>query len=98
MQKTRVRRAVKALVERTEVNEDGCWVWTGAKYTTTGYGQIRWGGKRLTTHRWVYALLVEPVPTGMVVHHTCGNRLCVNPEHLQLMTPGEHTALHHERR
>ncbi|MEU6729061.1 HNH endonuclease signature motif containing protein [Nonomuraea wenchangensis] len=30
-------------------------------------------------YRWAYGAL----PEGRVVHHTCGLRLCSNPEHLQ---------------
>jgi len=31
---------------------------------------------------------------GMHVHHDCRNPLCVNPDHLQVLTPEDHIALH----
>lgn len=29
-------------------------------------------------------------PKGMHIHHTCEVKHCVNPDHLQMLTPGEH--------
>jgi hypothetical protein len=29
----------------------------------------------------MYERHVGPIPNGYDVHHRCGNRLCVNPEH-----------------
>lgn len=36
----------------------------------------------------------QPVPSGMVIHHTCENTLCINPYHLIAMTHSEHKHLH----
>lgn len=33
--------------------------------------------------------LVCDVPSGMHVDHKCGNRVCVNPAHLQIARPNE---------
>lgn len=70
---------------------DGCWVWLG-KPANTGYGQIGFDHpKRVTrnAHRVVYELLVGEVPEGKQLDHTCRNRLCVNPEHLEPVTQRE---------
>lgn len=72
---------------------DGCWLWTGCRYPS-GYGQIRLqDGTRDGTHR-VSFRLSEREPGRFFVHHRCGNPPCVNPAHLELMTPQEHTRLH----
>lgn len=66
---------------------DTCWNWTGA--TRTGYGRVR-KGKRgegvLTAHKVVYETLIGKVPTGLVLDHLCRNRVCVNPEYLEVVT------------
>lgn len=69
-----------------------CWNWTGAKIPG-GYGSI-WDSetkKSVMAHRKVYELCVGPIPEGFnwTIDHLCKNRLCVNPEHLELVSRGE---------
>jgi hypothetical protein len=40
-----------------------------------------------------YELLVGPIPQGKELHHTCRNRRCCNPAHLQPLTRSEHRKL-----
>ena len=35
-----------------------------------------------------------PIPDRHVVHHTCRNPHCVNPDHLKALTKGEHLRVH----
>ena len=68
-----------------------CWLWTGA-LTAAGYGQIGTGGRRdpkVYAHRYVYELLVGPIPEGLHIDHLCRVRKCVNPAHLEPVTQGE---------
>lgn len=54
-----------------------CWIWTGQ--IVNGYGRFR--GER--AHRYAYHLHKGPIPEGLMVRHLCGNKLCVNPSHLE---------------
>ena len=56
------------------------------------------GGTTLRAHRLAYAVWVKPIPKGTVIHHTCHNRPCINPNHLQAITPEENIAEMIERR
>lgn len=69
-------------VQKTET----CWIWTGCT-DEDGYGVTtrRRNGQRLNKrcHCLVYEDLVGPVPEGLILDHTCRNRSCVNPDHLE---------------
>lgn len=64
---------------------DSCWEWT-AGVSSSGYGAFRLGGVMDVAHRVAYATMVAAIPEGMQVHHQCGNKVCVRPSHLELVT------------
>ncbi len=75
----------------TKLNKtDTCWNWTGG--TINGYGSLTILGKTNTAHRWAYETWVGEIPVGSLVHHKCANRLCSNPDHLQLTTHHDNMA------
>jgi hypothetical protein len=43
-------------------------------------------------HRFAYRKTKGPIPTGMLVRHRCGNKLCVNPAHLAVGTDADNAA------
>ena len=84
--------ALTAIRVRTSITSSGCHEWQG--YTTkAGYPQAQIeNGRRVYVHRVaVEASLGKPLGEHPV-HHKCANRLCVNPEHLQVTTHRENAA------
>lgn len=67
-----------------------CWVWTDA-LDRDGYGNFGVDGAHLRPHRFAYELLVGPIPDGLVLDHLCRVRRCVNPTHLEPVTPAQNT-------
>lgn len=42
------------------------------------------GMHRQSAHRASYISFIGPLPAGKKVVQICGNRLCINPDHLEL--------------
>lgn len=70
---------------KVEVDESGCWIFTGAK--TNGYGFVAAADRRMAyPHRVMYEVLVGPIPEGLDIDHLCRVRACCNPHHLEPVT------------
>jgi hypothetical protein len=68
--------------------DNGCWPWLASK-DSDGYGNFWVGGKCRGAHRVSYELIVGGVPEGLQLDHLCKRRDCVNPWHLEPVTPKE---------
>ena len=74
------------MMERTEIDDYGCWVWRGS-VATNGYGQMAFHRDKVLTHRvsmWVAGLIELDSP--VLVLHRCNKKLCWNPDHLYVGT------------
>jgi hypothetical protein len=78
-----------------------CIPWTGP-LTPRGYGRTTANGRRQQAHRLAYETKYGPIPPKMQLDHLCHtldpscgggvgcpHRRCVNPEHLEIVTPRE---------
>lgn len=65
-----------------------CWLWTGAT-ASHGYGHFWDGRVFILAHRYSLVIAQRLTDPSLHVDHLCRNRICVRPEHLELVTQGE---------
>lgn len=63
----------------------GCWLWMAG--TTRGYGVISHNRKKKYAHRLAHELFKGPIPNGYQIDHLCRVIACVNPAHLEAVSP-----------
>jgi hypothetical protein len=70
--------------DQERLEDDPCWVWTGAR-TGTGFPALTRNKEWIFVRRHLWELLCGPIPEGQVLKHKAPNRRdCVRPEHLFL--------------
>ena len=66
-----------------------CWVWAGDRNVVTGLPIRQMCGVTISARRWLYEMLLGPVPDSKVVGTYCGSADCCNPAHLKLTDRAE---------
>jgi hypothetical protein len=80
----------KSLFDMTQpLDDSGCWIWQG-QISNSGYGRTMVRDtdntvKMISAQSASYQQFIAEVPAGYLVKQSCGNRLCINPQHLELM-------------
>ena len=69
-------------------NPADCWEWLGA-VDNLGTARKEFAGKQVIARRWMWMSLFGPIPDGLVVTTTCGNKACTNPHHLRPCTQAD---------
>lgn len=81
-----------ALILARTVRDGECLIWQGA-VQTSGYGSVTGGRKGFTllAHRAIYMATVGPIPVGLTIDHLCMVKLCMNVDHMEVVTRGENS-------
>lgn len=69
-----------------------CWIWLAGRGSKgLAYGRFRRmaGETSMSAHRIAYEMCIGPIPEGLHIDHLCCTALCVNPAHLEAVTPEE---------
>lgn len=90
--------ALYRFMDKVQIMYDGCWQWKGAKSRGGGnklwYGSFKYENKTIRAH--VYSsneIAKQECGEGFERHHTCDNSLCVNPDHIKIISEIENKAL-----
>lgn len=81
---------LKIEFDKKVIRTSTCWNWNGLK-TPDGYARLSCSTKYGTDKGHIASFLINKgkISEGLVVRHLCHNRICTNPEHLEIGTPKE---------
>ena len=82
------RNKKEIVLDRYEVDENGCWLYTGKK-DHQGYGIFYYQQSAYKAHRIAYEVVKGPIPYRLVLDHLCKVKACINPSHLEAVDQAE---------
>jgi hypothetical protein len=74
-----------------------CRLWQGAR-VSGGYGSLKYKGRTVSAHRLAWQFANGSIPEGLELDHLCRVRHCINPDHLEAVTPQENVRRGHTGR
>jgi HNH endonuclease len=89
------RREIMQKISRRVVKKDTgytspCLIWVGPTSGDTGrgagYGRVCISGQTVAVHLVVYTHFHGYIPGKKQIDHLCNQRLCCNPDHLEMVT------------
>jgi len=80
--------AMDDILEYCRRAKGGCWLWEASLHND-GYAAWNVGGRQIKVHRAAYLLDKGPIPKKHFIYHTCGNKHCCNPDHLECVNHKE---------
>lgn len=79
-------RDFQRVIANVEASPSGCLLWRKGK--SAGYGRIKLNGRLVAPYRLMYVYGTgSAIPPGYVIDHLCRTPECVNPDHLEAVTP-----------
>ncbi len=91
--RSEIEEKVYSLVEIQDLGfETPCHIWQGSHSGDGrggGYPRMCLNGQTMAVHRVMFTNQYGIIPGKKQIDHKCRNRMCVNPDHLEMVTHKE---------
>lgn len=88
-EKREARNVLRFWSKVSKGEESECWLWLAGTFADDGHGAFWFNGQNITAHRFSFYLRHGYLGDDHI-HHKCENKICVNPDHLERLTPYQH--------
>lgn len=86
-----MKSEIQRFLENVDIKKpEECWPYIG-KSRNGLYGAAYFGGRTQGAHRVSYEIFVGKIKKPLTIDHLCRNPICVNPNHLEMVTSAENT-------